>query len=125
LLNIGRLLLLIALLATCDGHWVVLQSVAWTRMFVSFSHSGDVTQAIVKTFDGQHRCELCKSIEQGSANEKKHDVRVVVAKLILFHQISPVVLMRCDRESERHARNFSAGTRTSMPLTPPPRAGLV
>jgi hypothetical protein len=117
----GRVLLIVALFATCGAHWVVLQSVAWTRMLVSFSQRSGFTHAIVSTFDGRHPCTLCERIEHGKQTEQKQDVQVVVAKLNLFHHQSAVVLVRADLARNLEAASFAADTRSHAPPLPPPR----
>jgi hypothetical protein len=124
-LKAGQLLLVVALFATCGGHWVVLQSVAWTKMVATFSHDDGFAHALVKTFDGQHPCVLCKSIAQGNASEKQKDgAQVIVGKLILFHQFSAIALVRADQISEHAAGVFSGAVRGDAPPVPPPRAAL-
>jgi len=121
LVKAGQLLLIVALFATCGGHWFVLQTVAWTKMLVSFSKHEDVTQAIGKTFDGQHPCALCKRIDSGKGSEKKQDVQWTVAKLTLFHESSGITLVRTDDFWEHASPDFLVATRGDAPPVPPPR----
>lgn len=69
---IGTLSIAIALFSLCGGHWAVLQGVAWGRMIQTYSMEGSFQSAIAKTFDGEHRCPLCKKIEQTKQQEKKN-----------------------------------------------------
>ena len=68
-----KLLVVLALVSSLGLHWTLLQSVAWVGMFVSYAQTGTIREALVKTFDGQHPCSLCKDIEQGKKSEKKSD----------------------------------------------------
>ena len=53
---------LVAVLAMCGGHWLVLQSVAWGRMIADFSQEDSIGTAIAKTFSGKHPCSMCLQI---------------------------------------------------------------
>ncbi|HUJ11483.1 MAG TPA: hypothetical protein VL171_15830 [Verrucomicrobiae bacterium] len=67
--------LVVAVCLSIGGHWALLQSVAWTSMFVRFSSDGSFSEALSKTFDGQHPCCLCKLIQKGRGLEKKQERR--------------------------------------------------
>ena len=49
----------------------VLQLVAWTTMLHDFSRTGSLSEAVGKTFDGEHLCPLCKKIAKVRASEEK------------------------------------------------------
>jgi hypothetical protein len=117
----GLLLLVIALLASAGGHWVVLQSVAWTSMLVERSRELTMVEAIKVTFDGSHPCGLCRKIESGSKKEKREEKARSVAKLELFYEP-----MRCPLFPPRGARlsaatHATAPARAQAPRVPPPR----
>lgn len=44
------------------GHYGVLQGVAWAKMLIDYSAEDGLLVGAQKTFDGQHPCEMCKSI---------------------------------------------------------------
>jgi hypothetical protein len=55
-------------------HWMVLQSVAWVGMMVSYTQStGSLATAAEMTFDGEHPCSLCRVIEKGKQSEQPAD----------------------------------------------------
>lgn len=56
-------------------HWAVLQTVAWTGMIVSYSRDASFTEAVTKTFDGEHPCTMCKVIKRGRAEEKQRETK--------------------------------------------------
>jgi len=62
-----------ALSASIGFHWALLQTVAWTGMIIKYSRDSAFTVAVSKTFDGQHACCLCRLIQKGRTQEKKHD----------------------------------------------------
>src|SRR5882757_838203 len=71
LLRFGQVLMLLVLFAAAGGHWMALQSLAWTRMLLSYSQEGQFAQAVTKTFDGRHPCSLCKEIEREKSKEQQ------------------------------------------------------
>ena len=58
----------------------MLQGVAWSTMVKDFSHTGSLTQAVEKTFDGKHPCAMCKKIASARTSEEKAPVTVKVDK---------------------------------------------
>jgi hypothetical protein len=60
-----------ALFLMLGGHWVLLQSIAWTRMLVDYSHDGSLAEAIGKTFDGRHPCKMCLKIRKAWPEEQR------------------------------------------------------
>ena len=50
-------------------HWPLLQTVAWAGMIASYSRDASLQEAISKTFDGEHPCTLCETIEEGRQAE--------------------------------------------------------
>jgi hypothetical protein len=69
----ARFLMIVALVATVGAHWALLQSVAWTTMLAGNLRNASVSQAITRTFDGQHPCPICKAIAAGKKSEKKRE----------------------------------------------------
>lgn len=63
--------LIFVLLAGTGASWGVLQSVAWTRMLAENLRTSSFTEAVVRTFDGQHPCPLCKVIAKAKKSEKR------------------------------------------------------
>ena len=61
----------IAIVAMLGGHWLVLQSVAWSRMIIAFSQRDPLGTALIKTFDGKHPCSLCHKIRAGRQQEEQ------------------------------------------------------
>jgi hypothetical protein len=69
-LTFGFAASLLAMSAVCGGHWMVLQSVAWTRMLIVNSRSDTLPVALSKTFDGKHPCKMCHEIREGREAER-------------------------------------------------------
>ena len=62
-------------------HWAVLQGVAWTGMFLANLNQGTVTEAVEKTFDGEHPCRLCLTVKEGQKQDKD-DSKPLAAKSV-------------------------------------------
>ena len=67
----GKWLLLGVLLVSMGGHLALLQTIAWSNMLVEFSAGSSLGEAVEKTFDGEHPCELCKVVEKSKDGEKE------------------------------------------------------
>jgi len=59
-----------AIFSIGGGKWATLQTVAWTKMLYDYSSGGSFVEALTKTFDGLHPCNLCETIQQGQSEEK-------------------------------------------------------
>ena len=101
-------------------HWGLLQSVAWVGMMVNYSCQGSLKDAVVKTFDGQHPCPLCKLVREGKKNEKKPEAQQNVKQIDLL--AGPATAFDFpslpDSTFPVPRATFS---RTDAPLLPPPR----
>src|SRR5580700_9922471 len=79
--RVRNTLLILVLLAGTGAHWGALQSVAWTRMLAENLHTVSFTEAVARTFDGQHPCSICKIIANGKKSEKKAEFPQPLTKL--------------------------------------------
>jgi hypothetical protein len=119
--RVSKLFVLLALVATTGFPWMILQTVAWTTMLADNLHSASLNEALVKTFDGQHPCCLCKAIAAEKKNRQKHDFALTVQKLefpplareIALNPPSPCALFP--------SKDCFADSLTHEPLLPPPR----
>jgi hypothetical protein len=84
LATLGRIVSVAALLSICDGHWLILQSVAWGGMVIKYSQDGPLGAAVAKTFDGEHPCSLCHMVSKGKASEKKSDIQSTSPRIDLM-----------------------------------------
>ena len=66
----------LALLLASSGHWLVLQSVAWTRMLIDYSRTDSLARAVGKTFDGKHPCCMCRAIQEGRKQEQERSLPI-------------------------------------------------
>ncbi len=123
--GLARFALIGALSLAIGLHWFFLQSIAWTGMLVKYSAQSSLSEAVARTFDGEHPCSLCHIVQQGKASEKKTSFQPVTPKFHLFLVVAAArsrpAAARFDYVSWRVA--FPA--RLDSPPTPPPRFALV
>ena len=117
----AHILVVFSLIVTIGGHWAFLQSVAWVGMAISYSHDAPLVEALVKTFDGKHPCQLCIAVKTGQEAAKKQaslkaetKFDLLLARVSSFRE-TPVPFVVLPSEPD------SARTRVESPPTPPPR----
>jgi hypothetical protein len=110
------------LLAVVGGPWPVMQAVAWTTMLAGNLRTESLSQAVTRTFDGQHPCSLCKAIAAGKKSEGKSEI----APPLIRHEFLPASRSFALVESDCVPYPIGPGkivqTFTQQPPTPPPRA---
>lgn len=114
----------LVLVLTLGLHWTLLQTMAWTGMIISYSRDASLTEAVSKTFDGQHPCCMCKAIKKARAEEKQQqkqeknpDSKIKLAlPEIAFSLISPASAL------ELPSVDQWATARSYEPPKPRPRA---
>jgi hypothetical protein len=117
----GHVMLLVAVLAVSGGHWLALQTVAWSTMLAENLQSSSVSEAIQNTFDGNHPCSLCKQIAKGKQSEKKTEFPLQLNRLDFPPVPENFVLIAPSRFELLPVENFSAQTLAQRTPTPPPR----
>ncbi len=123
LLIFGRALFAIAALSICGGHWAVFQAVAWSSMLLQNSREADLTEAVTRTFDGQHPCDLCQQIKKGRQTEEKPERQLQLVKLTLFHEATTALLwMPPPRGWQWRMSDTDAVVWSEQPRLQPPRA---
>src|ERR1700723_2091760 len=109
LLRFSRWLLIAALFLAIGGHWAVLQTVAWATMIVDYSRSGALTEAVQKTFDGKHPCQICTEIQKSRQSDKKQESLLLSKKVELFDQhVAKIVFPSGDSASQPISDFFSS-----------------
>lgn len=81
LVRYSKWLTVLVLVLTMGGHWAFLQGVAWVGMAANYSQTETFSEALSKTFDGEHPCRLCKFVSEGKKAEKDSDAQLDVKKL--------------------------------------------
>ena len=122
LLRFSRWLLIAALFLAIGGHWAVLQTFAWATMIVDYSRDGALTEAVQKTFDGRHPCQICAEIQKSRQSEKKHEALQLLKKIELFDQHNTGFIFPSALSSLPMISDTFSETRNCAPSVPPPRA---
>jgi len=78
--KIASLFVSVTLFLIVGGPWTVLQTIAWAKMVVDYSRDNPVSEAISKTFDGEHPCTICKKISKVRGEERKSPALVFQIK---------------------------------------------
>lgn len=121
--SIIRFTTVLVLVLSLGLHWALLQTVAWTGMIVSYSRDASFTEAVSKTFDGEHPCALCKVIQKSRADEKKQDQQQAkpISKMDLGLVWQTIAFnFDCDREPIP-SPDVNASSRREEPPKPRPR----
>ena len=121
LFRLSKIVLAVALSLSLGLHWALLQSVAWAGMVVNYSQTAPLTEALAKTFDGQHPCQLCKLVNEGKKSEQKQETQKPVIKFEVFLVSNQVVLFPPGFDSPQVAASDPLTVRSQTPPTPPPR----
>ena len=116
----GTLFCLLAVFQVLGGPLAALQTIAWVRMAVTYSHDDGVGAGIAKTFDGQHMCSLCIAIAKKREGEQKDLGDVLLNKI---HLQCPVISVQLfpPKFYWLHEIDNSVGRESSVePLLRPP-----
>lgn len=126
LLRFGQVLMLLVLFAASGGHWMALQSVAWTRMLVAYSQDGHLVTAVARTFDGRHPCALCKKIERAKSGEPQPERAVEQEGQASFVMPALMALVKTEGVSwKMEIPPVRGERRAEQPIAPPPRSAAV
>jgi hypothetical protein len=123
--RLGKICLVLALVAMLGAHWALLQTIAWTTMFADNLQSNSFQVAAEKTFDGKHPCCLCKAIAAGKQMEKKTEFSFPSPKLEFPPLKENFALIAPQQFQLLRLENSSAKSFAQKPLLQPPRKFFV
>jgi hypothetical protein len=118
----AKLAVILAVALSVGLHWVLLQSVAWTGMFVTFAQQTTLREALTKTFDGKNPCRICKLVREGQQSEQEKASVLPLVKIesvpgatafVLLPPVPAVALPELDQLGPQRAHS---------PPSPPPKA---
>jgi hypothetical protein len=123
--RLGKIFLVIPLVAMLGAHWALLQTVAWTTMLADNLRTHTLSESVTRTFDDQYPCPICKAIAAGKKSEKQNEFTLQMQKLE-FPPVkeNPVLIAPSNFQLLPHV-NFFAESFIPTPLTPPPRGFFV
>ena len=79
--RVAKVAVILAVILSVGLHWALLQSVAWTGMFVSFAQQTTLREAFTKTFDGKNPCRICKLVREGQKSETEQASLLPLVKI--------------------------------------------
>ena len=124
LIALGRATMIFALCLSLGFHWLALQSIAWTAMLVENVRHEPLSEAVARTFDGSHPCDLCHVVAEGKKSEKKSEVLPTIAKMDLICITRTLSWLPPWVHYDYAAMRVSISERSLAPPAPPPRALL-
>jgi hypothetical protein len=103
------------------GGPLALQPLAWSAMIIQYSQQMSLQAAVAQTFDGDHPCDLCKSIAAAHHSKKKAETQMSAPRPDLF--CAQKVIRFCPDETDFKffLTVVRALERAHSPPTPPPR----
>jgi len=118
----ARWIVVIALIFTVGAHWAFIQSVAWLGMTVSYAQKAPLVEALAKTFDGQHPCEICKFVQEGQKKtEHENPFQKLDTRLDLVFQGQQTLLYSPSLAPLEFFGIALWTSRNDSPPLPPPR----
>ena len=103
-------------------QWLALQSVAWTAMMVCNAKQVSFCEAVKRTLDGAHPCDMCKRISKANSTEKKQDNQRSAAKADLLCVVRKVALSPPSVPIDYSQPVSSLITGSRQPPSPPPES---
>lgn len=100
----------------------MLQSVAWAKMIIDYAQNDSLSEAIDKTFSGEHPCKLCETVEKGVKEDKKRDPANTLVKSDAV--LPTLVELPLPGAVAWHypILEIAGSARSAAPPTPPPLA---
>ena len=118
-----KVVLVALILVMTGGHWLILQSVAWTKMIIDYSRSSSVRTAIKQTFDGRHPCDMCKMIQRAKQSSKQQELQQPSAPdEVIFAETRPLGFFDPPYSWIPGDGDFIHPSRCDPPPVPPPRS---
>lgn len=118
----AKVAVILAVALSVGLHWVLLQSVAWTGMFVSFAQQTTLSDAFAKTFDGKNPCRICKLVSEGQQSEKARESILPLVKIESLPCTTAFVLLPPPPLCPLPVNDEAAPPRAESPPLQPPRA---
>jgi hypothetical protein len=112
-------------------HWGALQMVGWVSMTVEFARTTTISEALEKTFDGEHPCALCLAVQDRGMPADEHSpanpkTKAEPKPLVISLWEAPVFLITSASSiASWPGIHFPASGLKDRPPVPPPRRGTV
>jgi hypothetical protein len=92
-------------------------------MLLANARHAPLIEAVAKTFDGAHSCDLCHAVASGKKSERKSEVLPAVAKMDLICTLRAPTWLPPWISYEYPRLNSAIPERFQSPPVPPPRLG--
>lgn len=122
LTKLAKVCLVAALAVSLGLHWVFLQTVAWAGMVATYSQTMPLKEALARTFDGKHPCDVCVLVREGQRSEKQKEAQLPLLKLDLVCAPARFVLLPPPTVAEFADALPIPQHLPLAPPVPPPRA---
>ncbi len=93
-------------------------------MLVENARHAPLSEAVAKTFDGNHPCDLCHAVAAGKKSEKKSQALPITTKVDLLCPPRVVLLPPPFTDFEYTGLSQQGFLRSQAPPVPPPRPFL-
>ncbi|MDB6037241.1 MAG: hypothetical protein JWM99_1082 [Verrucomicrobiales bacterium] len=112
------------LILAVGGHWALLQSAAYVGMAVTYSKKASFKEALARTLDGQHPCQLCNFVKEGKKAEKHSQSARTDSKIDFLLQIGVAFLYPPETILTHLPPSANIREVRVLPLLQPPRSRL-
>ena len=120
--NFQKWLIVVLLTIAVGGHWAIFQSAAWMGMLIKYADGASLSEALSKTFDGRHPCQLCRLVDEGKKAERKEPLKMLDTKIDFFMELGGAWFFAPQVDVVGLPPVSSAPQVSFSPLVPPPRA---
>lgn len=93
-------------------------------MLVTNARHAPLSEAVAKTFDGNHPCDLCHAVATGQKSEKKSEILPTVGKVDLICTTRTLSWLPPWVSYEYPRMKSAISERFQSPPVPPPRSLL-
>jgi len=83
LFRFAQIILVFAVFCMANGSDFIAQGFAWGTMIIDYSSHDTVVEAVLKTFDGNHPCKICKKVDEQQHSQTKRMMEAGLRKLDL------------------------------------------
>ena len=120
--RIGKIFLVVSLVAMLGAHWTLLQTIAWTTMLADNLRTHSLSESVERTFGGKYPCPICKAIAAAKQSQKKSEFTLQTQKLEFPPaKENPILFAPTDFQFLPRPADFRSEPLTQRPVTPPPR----
>ena len=108
-------------------HWGAMQMLGWVSMTVEFARTAPISEALEKTFDGEHPCALCLAVQHRAMPADEHAPEKPKAKMdlkplvISLWEVPVFLIPSASGIASWPAIHFPASGLKDRPPVPPPR----